>query len=109
MKNNCDGNSVRNESSRWQNLAIITIIFRHGRNTMAQKKNHGSCENIVLVHGGLVDGLVGRMSYKIRELLATRFHRQNRTISLADEGVYARAWRSPCRTARLILVGHSYG
>src|SRR5260221_772725 len=37
-------------------LAIMTIILSMGENTMAQTKSTTVVKNIVLVHGGLVDG-----------------------------------------------------
>ena len=37
-------------------LAIMTIMLGIGGNTMAQTKSTAVVKNIVLVHGGLVDG-----------------------------------------------------
>jgi len=37
-------------------MAIMTIILSMGENTMAQTKSTTVVKNIVLVHGGLVDG-----------------------------------------------------
>jgi hypothetical protein len=37
-------------------LAIMTIILSMGENTMAQTKSTTVVRNIVLVHGGFVDG-----------------------------------------------------
>ena len=37
-------------------LAIMTIILSRGENTMAQTKSTTVVRNIVLVHGGFVDG-----------------------------------------------------
>jgi hypothetical protein len=37
-------------------LAIMTTILSVGENTMAQTKSTTVVKNIVLVHGGLVDG-----------------------------------------------------
>jgi len=45
-------------------LAIMTIMFSMGRDLMAQTNTPTVVKNIVLVHGGLVDGPVGRASTK---------------------------------------------
>src|ERR1700690_2705152 len=46
-------------------LAIMTIILSVGENTMAQTKSTAVVKNIVLVHGGLVDGPGWKDDYKI--------------------------------------------
>ena len=46
-------------------LAIVTIILSLGENTMAQTKSTAVVKNIVLVHGGLVDGSGWKDVYKI--------------------------------------------
>jgi hypothetical protein len=43
-------------------LAIMTIILSTGENIMAQTKSMTVVKNIVLVHGGFVDGPGGRAS-----------------------------------------------
>src|SRR5882672_8361300 len=37
-------------------MAIMTILLSIGENTMAQTKSTAVAKNIVIVHGGLVDG-----------------------------------------------------
>jgi hypothetical protein len=37
-------------------MAIMAVIFSMGENTMAQTKSTAVVKNIVIVHGGLVDG-----------------------------------------------------
>jgi succinate-acetate transporter protein len=45
-------------------LAIMTIILSMGENTMAQTKSTTVVRNIVIVHGGLVDGSGWEAVYK---------------------------------------------
>src|SRR5580704_8333510 len=53
MKNNAIGTSVR---TRMSALAIMAMMFSMGQDLMAQTNTSITVKNIVLVHGGLVDG-----------------------------------------------------
>src|SRR6202050_2808683 len=64
-------------------LAIMTVMFSMGKGLMAQTNTSTAVKNIVLVHGGLVDGSGWKDVYKI----------------LKNDG----------QNGPVILVGHSYG
>src|SRR5580692_1342001 len=67
-------------------LAIMTIILSMGENTMAQTKSTTVVRNIVLVHGGLVDGSGWEGVYNVLKKDGyTVTIVQNPTISLADD------------------------
>src|SRR5580700_8062168 len=90
-------------------LAIMTIILSMGENTMAQTKSTTIVRNIVLVHGGLVDGSGWEGVYDVLKKDGyTVTIVQNPTISLADDvAVTKRA--IAVQNGPVILVGHSYG
>jgi pimeloyl-ACP methyl ester carboxylesterase len=90
-------------------LAIMTIILSIGENTMAQTKSTAVVKNIVLVHGGLVDGSGWEGVYNVLKKDGyTVTIVQNPTISLADDvAVTKRAITA--QNGPVILVGHSYG
>src|SRR5947209_8564292 len=90
-------------------LAIMTIILSMGENTMAQTKSTTVVRNIVLVHGGFVDGSGWEGVYKaLKKDGYTVAIVQNPTISLADDlAVTKRAIAA--QNGPVILVGHSYG
>src|SRR3984885_3321171 len=90
-------------------LAIMTIILSVGENTMAQTKSTAVVKNIVLVHGGLVDGSGWKDVYKILKKDGyTVSIVQEPTISLPDDvAVTKRVIDS--QKGPVILVGHSYG
>ena len=90
-------------------LAIMTIILSMGENTMAQTKSTTVVRNIVLVHGGLVDGSGWEGVYNVLKKDGyTVTIVQNPTISLADDvAVTKRAIAA--QNGPVILVGHSYG
>jgi pimeloyl-ACP methyl ester carboxylesterase len=90
-------------------LAIMTILLSIGENTMAQTKSTAVVKNIVIVHGGLVDGSGWEAVYNIlkKDGYAVTIV-QNPTISLADDvAVTKRAIAA--QNGPVILVGHSYG
>ena len=90
-------------------LAIMTIILSVGENTMAQTKSTAVVKNIVIVHGGLVDGSGWEGVYNVlkKDGYAVTIV-QNPTISLADDVAFTkRAIAAP--NGPVILVGHSYG
>src|SRR6267378_8457144 len=90
-------------------MAIMTIILSMGENTMAQTKSTAVVKNIVIVHGGLVDGSGWEGVYNILKKDGyTVTIVQNPTISLADDvAVTKRAIAA--QNGPVILVGHSYG
>src|SRR5579871_5694726 len=108
MKSKAMAISVRTRIS-YCALAIITIILSVGENTMAQTKSTAVVKNIVLVHGGLVDGSGWKDVYKIlkKDGYAVSIV-QNATASLADDVATTRRVIGE-QTQPVVLVGHSYG
>jgi pimeloyl-ACP methyl ester carboxylesterase len=108
MKNKAIAIGVRTRSI-YGVLAIMTILLSIGENTMAQTKSTAVVKNIVLVHGGLVDGSGWEAVYNILKKDGyTVTIVQNPTISLADDvAVTKRA--IAVQNGPVILVGHSYG
>jgi len=108
MKNKAMAIGVRTRSI-YGVLAIMTILLSIGENTMAQTKSTAVVKNIVLVHGGLVDGSGWEAVYNILKKDGyTVTIVQNPTISLADDvAVTKRA--IAVQNGPVILVGHSYG
>src|SRR5271163_4638080 len=108
MKNNGMGMGVRTRII-YGAIAIMTILLSIGENTMAQTKSTAVVKNIVLVHGGLVDGSGWKGVYKaLKKDGYTVAIVQNPTISLADDvAVTKRAIAA--QNGPVILVGHSYG
>ena len=64
MKNNAIPISVRTRIICGA-MAIMTIILSIGENAMAQTKSTAVVKNIVIVHGGLVDGSGWEAVYNI--------------------------------------------
>jgi pimeloyl-ACP methyl ester carboxylesterase len=89
-------------------LAIMTIMFSMGKDLMAQT-NTSTVKNIVLVHGGFVDGSGWEGVYKaLKKDGYTVAIVQNPTISLADDVAVAKR-AIAAQNGPVILVGHSYG
>src|SRR5712671_3741771 len=90
-------------------LAIMTMMFSIGGDLMAQTNASTAVKNIVLVHGGFVDGSGWQGVYKaLKKNGYTVSIVQNPTISLADDvAVTKRALAA--QNGPVILVGHSYG
>jgi len=93
----------------WQIFAIIALMFAGGAIAHAQAKTTPTVKNVVLVHGGFVDGSGWESVYKI---LTKKGYNvtvvQNPTITLADDvAVTKRA--IDAMNGPVILVGHSYG
>src|SRR2546428_6200273 len=107
MKNNAIPMGVRTRII-YGAMAIMTILLSIGENTMAQTKSTAVVKNIVLVHGGLVDGSGWKEVYNIlKKDGCTVTIVQNPTISLADDvAVTKRAIAGQNRP--VILVGQSY-
>jgi len=108
MKNNATATSVRTRII-YGALAIMTIILSMGENTMAQTKSTAVVKNIVLVHGGLVDGSGWEGVYNVlkKDGYAVTIV-QNPTISLADDVAFTKRAIATLN-GPVILVGHSYG
>ena len=108
MKNNAMAISVRARSIHGA-LAIMTIILSMGGNTMAQTKSTADVKNIVIVHGGLVDGSGWEDVYNVLKKDGyTVTIVQNPTISLADDVAFTKR-AIAVQNGPVILVGHSYG
>ena len=90
-------------------LAIMTVMFGMGGEIMAQTNTSAAVKNIVLVHGGLVDGSGWKDVYKaLKKDGYTVSVAQIPTISVADDvAVTKRAIAT--LNGPVILVGHSYG
>src|SRR5437870_10320081 len=108
MKNNAVAMGVKTRII-YGALAIMTIILSMGENTMAQTKSTTVVRNIVLVHGGFVDGSGWEGVYNVLKKDGyTVTIVQNPTISLADDvAVTKRAIDQ--QDGPVVLVGHSYG
>ncbi len=90
-------------------LAIMTTIFSIGGSLMAQTSKSTTVKNIVLVHGGFVDGSGWQGVYKALKKNGYEVTIiQNSTISLADD-VAATRRAIATLNGPVILVGHSYG
>src|SRR5271168_158235 len=108
MKNNAMAMGVRTRII-YGALAIMTILLSIGENTMAQTKSTAVVKNIVLVHGGLVDGSGWEGVYNVLKKDGyTVTIVQNPTISLADD-VATTKRAIATQDGPVILVGHSYG
>jgi pimeloyl-ACP methyl ester carboxylesterase len=108
MKNNAMAIGVRTRII-YCAMAIMTIILSVGENTMAQTKSTAVVKNIVLVHGGLVDGSGWKDVYKIlkKDGYSVAIV-QEPTISLPDDVAVTKRVIDG-QNGPVILVGHSYG
>jgi pimeloyl-ACP methyl ester carboxylesterase len=90
-------------------LPIMAMMYGTGKELMAQTNTSPVVKNIVLVHGGLVDGSGWKDVYKaLKKDGYTVAIVQIPTISLADDvAVTKRAIAT--LSGPVILVGHSYG
>ena len=108
MKNNAIPMGVRTRII-YGAMAIMTIILSMGENTMAQTKSTTVVKNIVLVHGGFVDGSGWEGVYNVLKKDGyTVTIVQNPTISLADDVAFTKR-AIAAQNGPVILVGHSYG
>jgi pimeloyl-ACP methyl ester carboxylesterase len=90
-------------------LALITMVFSMGKGLMAQTNTSTAVKNIVLVHGGLVDGSGWKDVYKILKKDGyTVSIVQEPTISLPDDVAVTKRVIDG-QNGPVILVGHSYG
>lgn len=108
MKHNGKANSARTRLICGV-LAITTIMFSMGKKDMAQTNASTTVKNIVLVHGGFVDGSGWQGVYKtLKKNGYDVTIVQNSTISLADD-VATTKRAITAIDGPVILVGHSYG
>src|ERR1700692_3189911 len=90
-------------------LPIITFLFSIGGTPMAQTSTSAAVKNIVLVHGGFVDGSGWEGVYKtLKKDGYSVAIVQNPTISLAGDVAYTKR-AIATQNGPVILVGHSYG
>ena len=90
-------------------LAVITSIFSSQEILMSQEDTSVGVKNIVLVHGGFVDGSGWEGVYKtLKQRGYTVAIVQNPTISLADDVAVTKRTIAAL-DGPVILVGHSYG
>jgi pimeloyl-ACP methyl ester carboxylesterase len=90
-------------------LAIMAIMFGMGKDLMAQTNALTVANNIVLVHGGFVDGSGWEGVYKaLKKNGYDVTIVQNSTTSLADD-VATTKRAIAIQNGPVILVGHSYG
>jgi pimeloyl-ACP methyl ester carboxylesterase len=90
-------------------LPIIALVFGHQEVTMSHAKANGRVKNVVLVHGGFVDGSGWQGVYDtLKQDGYTVSIVQNPTISLADDVAVTKRTLAG-QDGPAILVGHSYG
>ena len=108
MKNNAMAMGVRTRII-YGAMVIMTILSSIGEHTMAQTKSTAVVKNIVIVHGGLVDGSGWEGVYNILKKDGyTVAIVQIPTISLADDVAFTKR-AIAVQNGAVILVGHSYG
>ncbi len=90
-------------------LLLITMMFGMGKELMAETNASTNVKNIVLVHGGFVDGSGWEGVYKaLTNDGYTVTIVQNPTISLEDDVAFTKR-AIATQDGPVILVGHSYG
>ena len=90
-------------------LPIITFVLGFGGSVIAQTSPSAPVKNVVLVHGGFVDGSGWEGVYKILKKDGyTVAVVQNPTISLGDDVAVTKRTIAN-QNGPVILVGHSYG
>jgi len=90
-------------------LLVIAFILGFGDLLMSQTSAPANVRNIVLVHGGFVDGSGWEGVYKaLKKDGYTVAIVQNPTISLADDVAVTKRTLA-AQNGPVILVGHSYG
>ena len=109
LKHQARAMELRTRRTVFTVLPIMAMTFGMGKELMAQTNASTPVKNIVLVHGGFVDGSGWEGVYKAlkKDGYAVAIV-QNPTISLADDvAVTLRAIAA--QNGPVILVGHSYG
>lgn len=97
------------QQTLWRSLPIMALMFVSVAIARAQATSTQTVKNIVLVHGGFVDGSGWESVYKI---LTKRGYKvtvvQNPTISLTEDVAVTRR-AIDAMNGPVVLVGHSYG
>jgi pimeloyl-ACP methyl ester carboxylesterase len=90
-------------------LPIVALALGYQEVSMSQTKADGGVRNVVLVHGGFVDGSGWQGVYDLlkKDGYAVSIV-QNPTISLADDVAVTKRTLA-AQEGPVILVGHSYG
>jgi pimeloyl-ACP methyl ester carboxylesterase len=90
-------------------LPAVAVMLGFGKVLLSQTSTSGDVKNVVLVHGGFVDGSGWMGVYKaLKKDGYTVTIVQNPTVSLADDvAVTKRALAA--QNGPVVLVGHSYG
>src|SRR5215813_9384834 len=92
-----------------RSLPIIAVMLGFGEVLLSQASTPANVKNVVLVHGGFVDGSGWQGVYKaLKKAGYTVSIVQNPTLSLAGD-VAATKWVIAAQNGPVILVGHSYG
>jgi pimeloyl-ACP methyl ester carboxylesterase len=109
MRRDASTNRTRKSNAMFILLPAIAIMLVSGRNLMSQTSAAPRVKNVVLVHGGFVDGSGWEGVHKaLKRAGYTVSVVQNPTTSLADDvAVTKRAIAA--QNGPVILVGHSYG
>ena len=90
-------------------VAVGALLFGFGEVAMSQTSQLGNVRNVVLVHGGFVDGSGWEGVYKtLKKSGYAVAIVQNATTSLADD-VATTKRAIALQNGPVILVGHSYG
>jgi pimeloyl-ACP methyl ester carboxylesterase len=90
-------------------VSVGTLLFGFGEGVMPQTSQPGNVRNVVLVHGGWVDGSGWEGVYKaLKKSGYAVTIVQEATASLADD-VAATKRAIASQNGPVILVGHSYG
>lgn len=90
-------------------LPVIAIMLVFGKAVMSQPGASAAIKNVVLVHGGFVDGSGWEGVYKsLKKAGYTVSIVQNPTLSLADDVAVTKRTIA-VQNGPVILVGHSYG
>ena len=90
-------------------LPIIALVLGYQEVSMSQARANGGIKNVVLVHGGFVDGSGWQRVYDtLKKDGYTVSIVQNPTISLADDVAVTKRTLA-AQDGPAILVGHSYG
>ena len=90
-------------------LPIIALVLGYQEVSMSQARTNGGIKNVVLVHGGFVDGSGWQSVYDtLKKDGYTVSIVQNPTISLADDVAFTKRTLAG-QDGPAILVGHSYG
>lgn len=109
MQHQASARKLRTTTKLFTVLPIVAMMLGVGKDLMAQTNASAVVKNIVLVHGGFVDGSGWQPVYNaLKKDGYTVTIVQNPTITLADDvAVTKRA--IDAQNGPVILVGHSYG